>query len=48
MATKKDIERARRRAQEQGLTQYHIKNIDTGIGSKLFSKAKKYKGFKVQ
>jgi hypothetical protein len=48
MVSKKDIQRARQRAQEQGLAQYHIKNIDTGIGSKLFSKAKKYKGFKVQ
>ena len=45
MASKKDIQRARQRAQEQGLVQYHIKNIDIRIGSKLCSKAKKYKGF---
>ena len=47
MFSKKDIERARKHASEEGKALYHVKTIDMNLGSRLVGKAKKYKGFKI-
>ena len=47
MFSKKDIEKARKHAYEEGKALYHVKTVDMNLGSRLVGKAKKYKGFKI-